>query len=120
MTGFESSDGHIQVEVTEESPVVKVLSVTVSRARVDRTFDRTYKNLQKEVRVKGFRPGKAPRSVLERMYAASLPRRSSDSSWPRPCEMRSSSRASSRWWSPTSRPDARSPTNPSSTGPASS
>lgn len=73
MTGFESSDGHIRVEVTEESPVVKVLSVTVSKARVDRTFDRTYKNLRKEARVKGFRPGKAPRPVLERLYGASIP-----------------------------------------------
>ncbi len=73
MTGFESSDGQIRVEVTEESPVLKVLAVTVAAKRVDKAFDRTYKNLRKEVRVKGFRPGKAPRSVLERMYGASLP-----------------------------------------------
>lgn len=73
MTGFESSDGQIHVDVTEESPIVKVLSVTVSSRRVDKAFDRTYANLRKEVRVKGFRPGKAPRSVLERMYGASLP-----------------------------------------------
>jgi trigger factor len=73
MTGFESSDGHISVDVTEESTILKVLSVTVAAERVDKAFDRTYKNLRKEVRVKGFRPGKAPRSVLERMYGSSLP-----------------------------------------------
>ncbi len=73
MTGFESSDGQIRVEVTEESPILKVLSVTVAAERVDKAFDRTYKNLAKEVRVKGFRPGKTPRSVLERMYGPSLP-----------------------------------------------
>jgi trigger factor len=59
--------------VTDESAILKVLSVTVAAERVDKAFDRTYKNLAKEVRVKGFRPGKAPRSVLERMYGASLP-----------------------------------------------
>ncbi|MEE2675192.1 MAG: trigger factor [Myxococcota bacterium] len=73
MTSFESSDGQIQVEATEETPILRVLSVTVDASRVDKAFDRTYRNLQKEVRVKGFRPGKAPRSVLERMYGASVP-----------------------------------------------
>ena len=73
MTGFESSDGQIRVDVTEESPVLKVLCVTVDARRVDKAFDRTYANLKKEVRVRGFRPGKTPRSVLERMYGASLP-----------------------------------------------
>ena len=73
MTSFESSDGQIRVEATEESPILRVLSVTVDASRVDKAFDRTYRNLQKEVRVKGFRPGKAPRSVLERMYGASIP-----------------------------------------------
>ena len=73
MTSFEASDGQIRVEATEESPILRVLSVTVDASRVDKAFDRTYRNLQKEVRVKGFRPGKAPRSVLERMYGASIP-----------------------------------------------
>ena len=73
MTGFQSSDGQIQVEVTEESPILRVLSVTVAAVRVDRAFDRSYRKLRKEVRVKGFRPGKTPRSVLERMYGPSLP-----------------------------------------------
>lgn len=73
MAGFQSSDGQIQVEVTEENPILRVLSVTVAAVRVDRAFDRSYRKLRKEVRVKGFRPGKTPRSVLERMYGPSLP-----------------------------------------------
>jgi trigger factor len=73
MTSFESADAKIQVETTAESSILRVLSVTVAASRVDKAFDRSYKNLQKEVRIKGFRPGKAPRSVLERMYAASIP-----------------------------------------------
>lgn len=73
MTAFESSDGHLHLEVTDESPVLRMLSVTVSAERVDRAFERAYQSLRKEVRVKGFRPGKAPRSVLERLYGASIP-----------------------------------------------
>ena len=73
MTSFESSDGQVQVEVADESPILKVLSVTVAAERVDKAFDRAYRGLKKEVRVKGFRPGKVPRAVLERMYAGSIP-----------------------------------------------
>jgi trigger factor len=35
---------------------------------VIRELDNAYKNLKKNAKVKGFRPGKAPRSVLERLY----------------------------------------------------
>ena len=73
MTSLESSDGQLQVEIDPESPILSVLTVTVGAKRVDKAFDRTYRSLAKEVRVKGFRPGKAPRSVLERMYGAGIP-----------------------------------------------
>jgi trigger factor len=44
----------------------------VGARRVKKAFDRAYKDLSRQVRVKGFRPGKAPRSVLERMYGPAL------------------------------------------------
>ena len=73
MTSFESPDAQIRVETTEESPVLAVLSVTVAAARVEKAFDRSYRDLQKQANVKGFRPGKVPRSVLERLYGSSIP-----------------------------------------------
>lgn len=63
----------IQVECTETSPVLRSLRVEVDADRVRRAFDRAYADLRRSARVKGFRPGKVPRSVLERMYGASLP-----------------------------------------------
>ena len=63
----------IRVECAETSPVIRTLTVEVDPARVDRAFDRAYGDLRKSVRVKGFRPGKVPRSVLERMYGAGMP-----------------------------------------------
>lgn len=44
------------------------LSVTIPAEQVDAAFARVYKNLQKNAKVPGFRPGKAPRQVLEAHY----------------------------------------------------
>lgn len=41
------------------------LSVEVSEADLDRQIDAAFKRIAKQVRIKGFRPGKAPRRVLE-------------------------------------------------------
>lgn len=62
----------VAVETAETSPVTRSLHVEVAAKRVRRAFDRAYRELAKKVRVRGFRPGKAPRSVLQRLYGASL------------------------------------------------
>ncbi|MBE0416542.1 MAG: trigger factor [Coriobacteriia bacterium] len=41
------------------------LTVTVPAADVDAAIDRAYRELAKKVKVPGFRPGKAPRSVID-------------------------------------------------------
>src|SRR5262249_54872785 len=46
--------------------------VTVPVARVKHAYDHAYRDIAKNARVKGFRPGKVPRAVLERMFGASL------------------------------------------------
>jgi len=63
----------LRVEVGEDGPVVRTLAVEVGKKRVDRAFDRAYRDLRRSARVKGFRPGKTPHSVLERMYGPTLP-----------------------------------------------
>ena len=62
----------IRVESHDESPIRKRVEVEIAPKRVKKAFDRAYKDLAKKVPVKGFRPGKAPRSVLERLYGASI------------------------------------------------
>jgi trigger factor len=52
--------------------VLRVVSVEVPAERVRRAFDRAYRDLGRRAQVKGFRPGKVPRSVLERLYGAML------------------------------------------------
>ncbi|MEE8581938.1 MAG: trigger factor [Myxococcota bacterium] len=66
----EKSD--LQVEVSETSAVVRTLEVEVSADRVRRAFDRAYREIGRTGQVRGFRKGKVPRSVLEKLYGAAL------------------------------------------------
>ena len=54
--------------VEDVSTVKKILHVEIPKEDVASELDEAYKNLKKGAKVKGFRPGKAPRSVLERLY----------------------------------------------------
>ncbi len=62
----------IRVTTTAESPVLHRLEVVVEAASVRRAYERAYRDLARQVRVRGFRPGKAPRSVLESLYGGSV------------------------------------------------
>jgi trigger factor len=67
-----SENTSIRVTATEEGAVAYSLAVEVDAKRVGKAFDRAYRDLGKQVHVRGFRPGKVPRSVLEKLYAASV------------------------------------------------
>ncbi|VFQ43036.1 trigger factor [Desulfoluna butyratoxydans] len=54
--------------VEDVSSVKKTLHIEVPNETVVGELDAAYNQLKKTAKVKGFRPGKAPRSVLERMY----------------------------------------------------
>jgi trigger factor len=62
----------VRIEAREDGPVAHRLEVTVGPARVHRAFERAYRDLARGARVRGFRPGKVPRSVLERLYGSSV------------------------------------------------
>jgi trigger factor len=55
-------------KVEEQSAVKKKLSIEIPQADVVKELDNAYKELKKNAKVKGFRPGKTPRNVLERLY----------------------------------------------------
>ncbi|MBA4366656.1 MAG: trigger factor [Desulfobacterium sp.] len=58
----------MQVTVEDKSSVKKILHIEVPEADVLNELDAAYKQLKKTAKVKGFRPGKTPRLVLERMF----------------------------------------------------
>ncbi len=62
----------LRVEVGESGPVRREVRVEVPAARVQSAFDETYRHLAHQVQLPGFRPGRIPRSVLERRYAATV------------------------------------------------
>ena len=56
----------MQVTVERRPGSVVELSIEVPTERVERAIERAYNSLAPRVRVPGFRPGKAPRNILER------------------------------------------------------
>jgi trigger factor len=62
----------MQVEVARISPVVMELAVEVPADAVAAEIDKAYVTLQKKARVRGFRPGKAPRQVLVHLYGSQV------------------------------------------------
>ncbi len=63
-----AEQGAVRVTTSEESPVVRRLEVEVGKGRVNKAFERAYRDLAKRAQVKGFRKGKVPRAVLEKMF----------------------------------------------------
>ncbi len=59
---------HTTVEMESLSDIKRKLKIAVAAAEVTAEVDRAYKNLGKRAKVKGFRPGKVPRAVLEMYY----------------------------------------------------
>jgi trigger factor len=58
----------IQATATQETSILQKVEVEVAASRVDEAFEKAYKDLAKTSQLKGFRRGKAPRSVLTRIY----------------------------------------------------
>jgi trigger factor len=58
----------MQVTVEDISSVKKTLHIEIPREVVFQEIEKAYGELKKTAKIKGFRPGKVPRSVLERMF----------------------------------------------------
>jgi len=58
----------MQITVEDVSTVKKILHIEVPAKNVAKELDKAYKSLKKTAKIKGFRPGKAPRSVLETYF----------------------------------------------------
>ncbi len=58
----------MQVTVEEVSAVKKKIHVEIPKEEVSKQLDSAYKDLQQKAKIKGYRPGKVPRSVLVRHF----------------------------------------------------
>ncbi len=62
----------MRMEVTELGPMKRALKIEVPVEEVQQRFVRAYTELNKQVRIPGFRPGKAPVQLLEKRYAKAV------------------------------------------------
>jgi len=58
----------VKSTLKNSAPCEKVLSVSVSKDLIREEYEHFFQHIGKEARVPGFRPGKAPREVLETHY----------------------------------------------------
>ena len=58
----------MKIQVEKVSPVERKVTIEVDPERVAKEIDRAYSGLGRRVKLRGFRPGKAPRKVLERHF----------------------------------------------------
>ena len=58
----------MKVNVEDISSIKKKVHVEVPEDRVAQEIDSFYEELKKKAKIKGFRPGKAPRTILERYF----------------------------------------------------
>jgi len=58
----------MQLTIEDISPVEKRVDFEIPWSDVEPKLDKAYDELRREVRLKGFRPGKVPRQVVERLY----------------------------------------------------
>ncbi len=58
----------MEITIEDISSVKKKLNIQIPHDKVVKELDSVYNNLKKTAKIKGYRPGKAPRSVLERVF----------------------------------------------------
>jgi trigger factor len=73
------TESALKVEIENLSEVKRKLKIEVPSTEVTKEVDRAYRELGKRAKVKGFRPGKVPRSVLELYYRKQIDQDVSDS-----------------------------------------
>ncbi|MBK8097646.1 MAG: trigger factor [Planctomycetes bacterium] len=62
----------MEVQVAETGPCSRTLTITVPPASVQQHLDEVYKSASQQVQLKGFRPGKVPRKLVEQRWGESI------------------------------------------------
>lgn len=62
----------MNVSVTDVSPSQKKLRVEIPASRVQEEIEGKYRDLARQAKIKGFRPGKVPRSIIKSYYGKAV------------------------------------------------
>ena len=68
----EDVNSFMKMEMTELGPMKRALKIEVPADEVNLRFVQAYSELNRQVRIPGFRPGKAPLQLLEKRYAKTI------------------------------------------------
>lgn len=58
----------LDVTINDVGPCKKHLKVVIARTDIDKQFEETFGTMKREAAVPGFRPGRAPRQLVEKMF----------------------------------------------------
>ncbi|MEO6598080.1 MAG: trigger factor [Planctomycetota bacterium] len=62
----------MEVQVAETGPCSRSLHIVVPPALVNEHLAKMYDSAQQQVQIKGFRPGKVPRAIIQKKFGASI------------------------------------------------
>jgi len=62
----------MKTNIEDISSVKKKVNIEIEAEEIDRRIEDAYKKLSKKAQIKGFRPGKVPRKILEKFYFAQV------------------------------------------------
>ena len=65
----------MQTDVKQDGPFERILTIRIENAELEDAKNKAARQMSKSMKIKGFRPGKAPRSMVERMVGEPTLRR---------------------------------------------
>ncbi|RME16864.1 MAG: trigger factor [Bdellovibrio sp.] len=68
MTNGANQEKKMKAEITDQKGLQRTIQIDVPTDYIKKTMDNTFKEIQKDVEVKGFRKGKAPLDIIKTKY----------------------------------------------------
>ena len=65
-------EAQVEIQVDETGPCSRALQITVPSEQVRQHLDELYRSAAQQVQVKGFRAGKVPRAMIEKMHGPQI------------------------------------------------
>lgn len=62
----------MDVQVAETGPCSRSLQITVPPALVNEHLDKMFESARQQIQIKGFRPGKVPRDIIQKRFGSSI------------------------------------------------